>query len=201
METLHAIGSGINVYGCSSMGALRAAELWPQGMIGMGLIFELYRGGLCWRDDEVAILHHPSDFHTFTVPLVNIRVLLMRLRAWGWPHWRAADQACDELAECWFGDRTIGRVLDTFANHIGAGPTEILEHLITDEDWDQKRRDAISTIAYVHAISNIECRVDARGLAREASEGHHFLRLLQGHLDLPNPTSAVDQQPTRRNDI
>ena len=39
-EILWAISQGIHVFGSSSMGALRAAELQAYGMVGVGRIFE-----------------------------------------------------------------------------------------------------------------------------------------------------------------
>ena len=42
-EILAALEWGVEVWGSSSMGALRAAELWPFGMEGHGRIFEQYR--------------------------------------------------------------------------------------------------------------------------------------------------------------
>jgi hypothetical protein len=56
-EILFALSQGIHVYGASSMGALRAAELYPFGMIGVGKIFEAYRSGALEDDDEVAVIH------------------------------------------------------------------------------------------------------------------------------------------------
>ncbi|HWC39583.1 MAG TPA: TfuA-like protein, partial [Acidimicrobiales bacterium] len=44
-EILLAIERGIEVYGASSMGALRAAECRPFGMVGVGSIFEGYVAG------------------------------------------------------------------------------------------------------------------------------------------------------------
>jgi hypothetical protein len=44
-EILVALDDGIAMYGASSMGALRAAELERFGMIGVGRIFEAYREG------------------------------------------------------------------------------------------------------------------------------------------------------------
>ena len=44
-EILWAMKLGVQVYGASSMGALRAAELQQFGMIGVGKIFEAYVSG------------------------------------------------------------------------------------------------------------------------------------------------------------
>lgn len=54
-EILWAMSQGIHVFGSASMGALRAVELGPFGMIGVGAIFEAYRDGVVEDDDEVAV--------------------------------------------------------------------------------------------------------------------------------------------------
>ncbi|HEU5353236.1 MAG TPA: TfuA-like protein [Actinocrinis sp.] len=56
-EILQLLADGVRVVGCSSMGALRAAELYPYGMIGHGAVFEMYRQGTIDADDEVAVMH------------------------------------------------------------------------------------------------------------------------------------------------
>ena len=53
-EILWAMAQGIHVYGGASIGALRAAELHPFGMVGIGRIFEAYCDGTLTDDDEVA---------------------------------------------------------------------------------------------------------------------------------------------------
>ena len=60
-EILWALSRGIPVYGSASMGALRAAELAPYGMRGVGKIFEAYHSGLLNDDDEVAVAHGDAD--------------------------------------------------------------------------------------------------------------------------------------------
>jgi hypothetical protein len=55
-EILWALSQGIAVFGASSMGALRAAELHPFGVRGVGAIFEAYRDGALTDDDEVALI-------------------------------------------------------------------------------------------------------------------------------------------------
>ncbi|MCK5364697.1 MAG: hypothetical protein KAR22_17095, partial [Gammaproteobacteria bacterium] len=62
-EILWAMARGVHVFGSASMGALRAAELEPFGMQGVGRIFEAYRSGVFAPyfgeafedDDEVAV--------------------------------------------------------------------------------------------------------------------------------------------------
>lgn len=65
--------AGIQVFGASSMGALRAAECKVLGMRGVGWIYEAYLQGLLQADDEVALLFDPLSKYAVTVPLVNVR--------------------------------------------------------------------------------------------------------------------------------
>ncbi|MEW6498386.1 MAG: TfuA-like protein [Cyanobacteriota bacterium] len=77
-EILWAIAQGIPVFGSASMGALRAAELAPFGMQGVGKIFEAYRDGILEDDDEVALAHAPADFgyRPLSEAMINIRTTL-----------------------------------------------------------------------------------------------------------------------------
>jgi hypothetical protein len=69
-----ALGEGVVVLGASSMGALRAAELAPFGMRGVGGVFEAYRSGRLVDDADVALLHADAenDFRPLTLPLVAV---------------------------------------------------------------------------------------------------------------------------------
>jgi hypothetical protein len=77
-EILWAMSEGIHVFGAASMGALRAAELAPFGMVGIGKVFSSYCSGMLEDDDEVAEQHGPQDlgYHAISEALVNIRATL-----------------------------------------------------------------------------------------------------------------------------
>jgi hypothetical protein len=77
-EILWALSCGIAVYGASSMGALRAAELAKHGMIGHGLIYRWYRATPFADDDEVAVAMTPNEFgaRPLSESLVNMRLTL-----------------------------------------------------------------------------------------------------------------------------
>jgi hypothetical protein len=85
-EILWAMAEGVHLFGSASMGALRAAELAPFGMRGVGRIFEAFRAGRLppdqdepfEDDDEVAVVHRPAaaGFAALSEALVNIRATL-----------------------------------------------------------------------------------------------------------------------------
>lgn len=79
-EIIQAIDQGIIVSGCSSMGAIRAAECHEFGMIGTGRVFEFFRDNFVSGDDEVAVTHESCyPFRVSSTPLINIRLTLKDL--------------------------------------------------------------------------------------------------------------------------
>jgi hypothetical protein len=73
-EILAAMGRGVRVVGAASIGALRAAELAPFGMLGVGRIYAAYVRGEIEGDDEVAVGQAPDGaFGALTWPVVNLR--------------------------------------------------------------------------------------------------------------------------------
>lgn len=50
-EIMDALRCGVAVFGSSSMGALRASELYPHGMVGYGKVYEHIKNTPYFRDD------------------------------------------------------------------------------------------------------------------------------------------------------
>ena len=75
-EIMPLLERGVQVFGASSMGALRAAEIHRYGMIGVGEIFRMFRDGVLDGDDEVALVYDRNSYRHFSEPLVNLRRVL-----------------------------------------------------------------------------------------------------------------------------
>ncbi len=84
-EILFALEKGVWVYGASSMGALRAAETGPFGMIGVGRIHQWYASGEVTDDDEVALWHGEAEtgYYNVSQPMVNLRATFLAAREAG----------------------------------------------------------------------------------------------------------------------
>ncbi|MEV2255613.1 TfuA domain-containing protein [Streptomyces sp. NPDC050147] len=76
-EIMLLVAQSVAVYGASSMGAPRAAELAPYGMVGIGRIYRAFRSGLLDADDDVAVLQEPNG-RPLTQALVNLRAAFER---------------------------------------------------------------------------------------------------------------------------
>lgn len=81
-EIMFAIAAGVEVSGAASMGALRAAELSAQGMIGVGRIYRMFRRGAWTDDDEVCVVHAPAElrYAPMSEAMADIRFTLRALR-------------------------------------------------------------------------------------------------------------------------
>jgi len=109
-EILPLLERGVRVYGASSMGALRAAELYSHGMIGVGKIFEWYRDGLIDADDEVALTCEAETFRPLSEPLINIRVALREAVHRGLLGKAKADETIEAVRAVYFPDRSYNLV-------------------------------------------------------------------------------------------
>lgn len=145
-ELLHALSCGVWVYGSSSMGALRAAELAPYGMIGVGTVFEAFRSGELEDDDEVAVSHASEEhgFRAVTEAMVNVRATLRNALQKA----RISADVCDAVERAakslFYGDRSWPQILSA-ASSSGVTRADIaaVREVVARERVDQKRADAI----------------------------------------------------------
>lgn len=151
-EILWALSAGIPVYGASSMGALRAAELHPFGMIGVGQIFHAYCDGTFEDDDEVAVKHGPKelDYILLSEPMVNIRATLEVAMADGVIAKSVATQLVDLAKALHYPERSWERLIKE------AQRTNLDKAALEDfQTWrptgyvDQKHRDAVAMLSAI----------------------------------------------------
>ena len=148
-EILWAMAQGIHVYGSASMGALRAAELAPFGMEGVGKIFEAYRDGVIEDDDEVAVIHGPAEtgYRALSVAMVDIRRTLARAEAEGVvsPATRAT---LEQLAKrLFYPERSYMWILKQAAHQESpAAELQALSDWLPHGQVEQKRQDALAML-------------------------------------------------------
>jgi hypothetical protein len=153
-EILWAMAQGIHVYGSASIGAVRAAELYPFGMRGVGRIFEAYRDGILFDDDEVAVLHGPEelDYPAVTDAMVNIRATLDKAVAEGvLDRWLVA--RLTSIGKALFYKERSWDVILRLAVGLGLPPMPLndLTAWLPGAQVDRKRLDALDMIAAIQA--------------------------------------------------
>ena len=105
-EVVKLLRRGVAVFGASSMGALRAAETWKLGTIGVGQIFRMFRDGVLDADDEVALVYERDTYRNLSTPLVNLRAALNMARAAGVIDEREKDDLLLRMQSLYFPERS-----------------------------------------------------------------------------------------------
>ncbi|MCP4316190.1 MAG: antibiotic resistance protein [Hyphomicrobiales bacterium] len=148
-EILWALAHGIPVYGSSSMGALRAAELDSFGMIGVGTIYQAYRDGVFEDDDEVALQHGPAEmgYAPLTLPMVNVRATVAEAVSADILRRDEGDAVTAAAKAIFFKRRTWDAVFASPAAPAkkAAGDADRFDWL-ENNTVDQKKRDALSLL-------------------------------------------------------
>lgn len=151
-EILWAMSEGVHVFGAASMGALRAAELHPFGMEGVGAIFEAFRDGALTDDDEVAVAHTDAEggHLRLSEAMVDIRATLARALEQGLV---TAEQTAT-LVRCakrrFYTERCWPLVLaDAAGAGIPADATAALRDFVRGGALSQKREDALLALRLV----------------------------------------------------
>ena len=146
-EILRLLQADWQVLGASSMGALRALELEPYGMIGLGTIFEWYRSGRIEGDDEVALLHGDADmgYRAQTLPLVDVRHTLARLEVEGWLAAGQVSSILHAFKHMGHEERTLRALLE-LVETAGADPG-VVRAPLSDRAQSLKAQDARMALA------------------------------------------------------
>jgi hypothetical protein len=157
-EVLDVIADGALVVGAASLGALRAAECWPAGMLGVGAIYRLFRRAALGSDDEVALTFTPGpEYEPLSVPLVNVRHALRRAARAGRLERALAGRIVRSAEETFYADRTWPAILERAG--VPTAEREPLAALLAVHDL--KKQDAL------HALRTV-----ARWLAADPALGH-----------------------------
>lgn len=141
-----ALTRGATVVGAASMGALRAVELEPCGMIGVGEIYEAFRSGRLTDDDEVAVRHASAahDYRSLSEALVNIRGTIWAAYRSGLASFELAETLIRLAKRLFYPDRSYPQLLKLAgAEGIDSSRLSRLAAWIKDHAVDAKRHDAI----------------------------------------------------------
>lgn len=148
-EVVDVANDGAFVLGASSMGAIRAAECWPAGVHGSGLIYRMYRSGFLQSDDEVAVATDPEESYRATsVALVNVRSGVFRAIRAGLIERTVGRRLVDAAQRLYFAERTWPRIF----GDAGADEEDRPELRTFLEGVDVKREDAVRAARRLAAL-------------------------------------------------
>jgi hypothetical protein len=148
-EIIDKLNSGVKVYGASSMGALRAAELKDFGMVGVGTIFDRYSNGDIEGDDEVALIFNPETLEPLSEPLVNIRLNLEDAVRKGLLEGSEAARIIGCLKSLYFPKRSLSMLRGCMERYLASEKNRIVSDIYEHDYVDYKKEDAIELLATI----------------------------------------------------
>jgi hypothetical protein len=113
-EIFYLLSQRCTIYGLSSIGALRAADMAHFGMQGFGLIYRLYRSATIVDDDEVCILHagEELDYMPLTQAMINLRFTFRNMRRQGILSYPDEQLLCERAKAVHFSERSDATIVD-----------------------------------------------------------------------------------------
>jgi hypothetical protein len=158
-EVLRAIDQGITVFGSSGVGALRAVECAPYGMVGIGWIYHEYRSGRIDADDEVAVDIDPRNGQPRSVSMANLRYAIAAAAHKGVATAEHASRFLEIAKALHYPQRTAATVLRALTSEPN-GPADCadLARFLAEDAPDAMRDDAIALLDAVRQALR-----DARG--------------------------------------
>ncbi len=160
-EILWALSEGVHVFGAASMGALRAAELAPFGMQGVGQVFAAYRDG-CWPgdpdpfedDDEVAVIHAPPEAggSALSDAMVDLRATLDAAQAAGVLGAQGRRTLIRALKHRPFPERSFAALVEEADRLLDAAAAQRLTAWLPGNAVARKRLDAIAMLRVMAAL-------------------------------------------------
>jgi hypothetical protein len=149
-EILDALSRGVRVYGGASLGALRAAELEPFGMVAVGRVARDFIAGALEDDDEVAVSHATAehDFRPLSEAMVNLREGLERACAQAVISRATHDALVLAGKRRFYADRSWRAILSEGRGlALPGGELDALARFVEVERPDRKRDDALELLA------------------------------------------------------
>jgi len=126
-EIMNAIAGGCEVYGVSSMGAIRAFELRNSGMRGFGKVYSLFFEFEDFMDDEVALLFEATPpYRVMSEPLVHFRECINYLIVQGKISQLQGQAIIGKMKELYFGERTLLFFKELILAHTGTHLTDLI---------------------------------------------------------------------------
>ncbi len=148
-EILVALDRGVAVYGSSSMGALRAAELGPYGMVGVGRIWAAYATGSVDADDEVALLYDEETGAALTDPLISMRYAVEAAVRDGAATPEFGALFVETARAMWYPHRRVRTVIQALVPLADPAQIGALSSYLAERAPDTKREDAVRLLRTV----------------------------------------------------
>ena len=150
-EILKALDDDITVVGGASMGALRACELYPYGMIGVGNIFEDYKNGVIESDDDVAVSLDAESYRPLSDSWINMKYNFNNACKDDVITQEEVDKLLQTSKKIYYPKRSFDYVIKK--SDIDEDRKKSLKEYLKENKFDIKHDDAKAVLEYIKKLS------------------------------------------------
>ena len=155
-EIIFALSHGVKVAGAASLGALRAAECEPFGMIPIGTIANDYISGALVDDSDVALVHAPAEVNYLALsePRVNVIATLNSMfkeNLLSTTEWKNAKAVADRM---FYAELSLRAVFSNM-QIMNANRIERLIEMAKVKYVDVKQTDALELVDWLQSDADI----------------------------------------------
>lgn len=156
-EINDALNQGVTVYGCSAMGAIRAVEMKPWGMRGVGEVYNLIADGTIEADDEVLCDFAVTDddmYQKKTMTVVNLRSILAEAVKASILNQNQADECLKTVQAMFYRDRTVAGMITSCREKgvLSHDESQALDRFIGHCPTDIQKRDAVACLETIREL-------------------------------------------------
>lgn len=151
-EILAALDKNITIVGGASIGALRACELYPYGMIGVGHIFEDYKNGIIESDDDVAVSLNPDTYEQISDSWINMKYNFQKALDEDIITKDEMDELLKTAKSIYYPRRTFEYIIKK--SNLEKERIKQINNYIKNNKFDIKHDDAREVIKYIKTIVN-----------------------------------------------
>lgn len=157
VECLDFLQAGGMLLGCSSMGALRAADCYYNGMVGVGQVFQGYLLGYYRSDADVAVRYHVGSYDEITLSYVHVDRIICHLTQSGHINGVEARKALAQVRSISWYERYRDRVIDAVCTITPKIENTLLVDLFNDDNFHPKKNDARLALSYLTQFYLARC--------------------------------------------
>ena len=152
-EIIYALSIGVQVFGCSSMGALRASELVSYGMMGSGWVYEKLLNAEIVADDEVSLIYSfgPSgNLIIESIPLCNIMWILYTIYGLNYHKHQEVNEIIERIQSDAFNNRTLMHLKEVAFQILPSHVAKLLIERLHSRLFDIKAIDFIELLGNIY---------------------------------------------------
>ena len=159
-ECMEYMAKGGLLFGSSSIGALRAADCFTKGMIGIGNIFMGYHLGYYHSESDVAVVYDKDSFNEITYSYVHVDYVLKILLRQNLISSVSYRKIGKQIKKIMWYERHKGNIMQAIIEGADCDiVTNKFQKLLINDIYNPKKNDALLACSYLLQYYKKQCTV------------------------------------------